>query len=27
VFRGFTAIEAFVCQEYGEGVNVERRVH
>ena len=26
VFRGFTVIEAFVCQECGEGVNVERRV-
>jgi len=25
VFRGFTAIEAFVCQECGEGVNVEGR--
>jgi len=26
VFRGFTAIEAFVCEECGEGVNVERQV-
>ena len=26
VFRGFTVIEAFVCQECGEGVNVERPV-
>jgi hypothetical protein len=26
VFRGFTVIEAFVCQECGEGVSVERRV-
>ena len=26
VFRGFTAIEAFVCQECGEGVNFERPV-
>jgi hypothetical protein len=26
VFRGFTVIEAFVCQECGEAVNVERRV-
>jgi hypothetical protein len=26
VFRGFTIIEAFVCQECGEGVNVERPV-
>ena len=26
VFHGFTAIEAFVCQECGEGVNVEGRV-
>ena len=25
VFRGFTAIEAFVCQECGEGMNVEGR--
>ena len=23
VFRGFTVIEAFICQECGEGVNVE----
>jgi hypothetical protein len=26
VFRGFTVIEAFVCQECGEGVSVERPV-
>jgi len=26
LFRGFTAIEAFVCEECGEGVNVEGRV-
>jgi|SRR6516165_8487659 hypothetical protein len=26
VFRGFTVIEAFVCEECGEGVNVERPV-
>ena len=26
VFRGFTVIEAFICQECGEGVNVERPV-
>ena len=26
VFRGFTVIEAFVCQECGKGVNVERPV-
>ena len=26
VFRGFTVIEAFVCQECGEGVNVEQLV-
>ena len=25
-FPGFSVIEAFVCQECGEGVNVERRV-
>ena len=25
-FPGFSAIEAFICQECGEGVNVERRV-
>jgi uncharacterized protein (DUF983 family) len=24
VFRGFTVIEAFTCQECGKGVNVER---
>jgi len=26
VFRGFTVIEAFVCRECGEGVNVEQPV-
>ena len=26
VFRGFTVIEAFICQECGEGVNVEPTV-
>jgi hypothetical protein len=26
MFRGFTVIEAFICQECGEGVNVERPV-
>jgi hypothetical protein len=26
VFRGFTVIEAFVCQDCGEGVSVERPV-
>jgi len=26
VFRGFTVIEAFVCQECGEGVDVEQPV-
>jgi len=26
VFRGFTVIETFVCQECGEGVNVEPTV-
>jgi len=25
-FRGFSVIEAFVCEECGEGVNVERPV-
>jgi hypothetical protein len=26
VFRGYTVIEAFVCRECGEGVNMERPV-